>query len=336
MRAINGGGGTFSNASSARTISGIPTDIPAPKVTALDPYSLHVEILPPRKPNGIITRYELYQDKSLTPVINETTLSNYTAVGFTVYSLHTFWVKACTIKGCNRGMVAEAYTGELPPNGIIQLSASVVSATEVQARWTAVAQPNGNLFYHLMINGSFLVPGSTKFETEIRIENYLGQPDKDITYNGLLPDNNYVFWVNASNTVGYILSNNISGRTPESGKFPLYEPSCFWALFLTIFVFVIAAAPQGIVAPIVTVLSSSVVNVTWQKPYLPNGQLLGYKLYQKTESDDNETIVYSGYLLTRLVTGLEPFTTYHYRISARTLQGTGFGNLTSIITHEAG
>lgn len=221
MRAINGGGGTFSNASSARTISGIPTDIPAPKVTALDPYSLHVEILPPRKPNGIITRYELYQDKSLTPVINETTLSNYTAVGFTVYSLHTFWVKACTIKGCNRGMVAEAYTGELPPNGAIQLRASVVSATEVQARWTAVAQPNGNLFYHLMINGSFLVPGSTKFETEIRIENYLGQPDKDITYNGLLPDNNYVFWVNASNTVGYILSNNISGKTPESGKFPL-------------------------------------------------------------------------------------------------------------------
>lgn len=210
--------GTFSNASSARTVSGIPNDIPAPVLTAMSPYSIHVHMLPPKKPNGVITRYELYQDDILSPVLSVTKLTNYTADGLQVYSSHTFRVKACTFKGCNPSELARGYSGELPPNGTIQLQTNVISAREVKVSWTRV-QHNGNVTYYFIIKGPFIIPGSAVMATESRNERIVGEPDKEWTYNGLLPDNSYEFLVNASNSKGFILSNNRTGKTPEAGKY---------------------------------------------------------------------------------------------------------------------
>ena len=220
VRPFTGGGGTFSNASQVRTHEDIPDDIPAPTVVALSPYALYVIILKPDKPNGIITRYELYQDSIVDPVLNETQLSNYTASGFTPYSRHTFRVRACTAQGCAYGAAAVAFTKEIAPNGTVTLTASIRNATAVNARWTRVAVPNGRLFYNLMIQGSFIVPGSAELRTEERVERGISveEAEKDFIYNGLIPFNNYTFWVNASNSVGFILSNNVTGSTPEGGK----------------------------------------------------------------------------------------------------------------------
>lgn len=220
VRPFTGGGGTFSNASQVRTHEDVPDDIPAPTVVALSPYALHVIILPPGKPNGIITRYELYQDSISNPVVNETQLTNYTASGFTPYSRHTFRVRACTAQGCAYGAEAIAFTKEIAPNGTVTLTASIRNATAVNARWTAVAVPNGRLFYHLMVRGRFIVPGSVDLRTEERVETGISgeEAENDLIYNGLLPFNNYTFWVNASNSVGFVLSNNVFGSTPEGGK----------------------------------------------------------------------------------------------------------------------
>ena len=220
VRPFSGGGGTFSNASQVKTHEDVPDDIPAPTVIALSPYELYVIILPPRKPNGIITRYELYQDLISVPVVNETLLTNHTARGFTPYSRHTFRVRACTAEGCAYGAEAVAFTKEIAPNGTVTLTASIRNATAVNARWTAVAVPNGRLFYNLMVRGKFIVPGSVDLRTEERVETGISVEDseKDFIYNGLLPFSNYTFWVNASNSVGFVLSNTVTGSTPEGGK----------------------------------------------------------------------------------------------------------------------
>lgn len=220
VRPFTGGGGTFSNASRVRTHEDVPDDIPAPTVIALSPYALYVIILPPEKPNGIITRYELYQDSISGPVLNETQLTNYTAGGFTPYSRHTFRVRACTAQGCAYGAEAVVFTQEIAPNGTVTLSASIRNATAVNARWTRVAVPNGRLFYSLMVQGRFVVPGSVELRTEERAETGISveEAEKDFIYNGLLPFSNYTFWVNASNSVGFVLSNNVTGSTPEGGK----------------------------------------------------------------------------------------------------------------------
>lgn len=220
VRPFTGAGGTFSNASHVRTLEDVPDDIPAPTVVALSPYSLYVIILPPRKPNGIITRYELYQDSRSDPVLNETQLTNYTATGFTPYSRHTYRVRACTAEGCAYGEEAVAFTKEIAPNGTVTLTASIRNATAVNATWTAVAVPNGRLFYNLMVRGKFIVAGSVDLRTEERVETGISveEAERDFIYNGLLPFSNYTFWVNASNSVGFVLSNTVTGSTPEGGK----------------------------------------------------------------------------------------------------------------------
>ena len=220
VRPFTGGGGTFSNATHVTTHEDVPDDIPAPTVVALSPYALFVIMLPPDKPNGVITRYELYQDSITNPVLNETQLTNYTADGFTPYSRHTFRVRACTAQGCAYGAQAVAFTQEIAPNGTVTLSASVRNATAVNARWTRVAVPNGRLFYNLMVNGKFIVHGSVELRTEQRVETAISveEAEKDFIYNGLLPFSTYTFWVNASNSIGFVLSNNVTDSTPEGGK----------------------------------------------------------------------------------------------------------------------
>ncbi|XP_048585709.1 usherin isoform X2 [Nematostella vectensis] len=310
VKAFTNGGGTVSNASTARTVSGIPSGIPAPRVIALSPSSLLVIIRDPLNPNGVITRYEIYEDGGVVPVLNATTKQNYTATEFPPYSRHTYRVHMCTIKGCNPGEEAVAYTQEIAPNGTVHLTATLINPTTVRANWSHVAVPNGRLFYNLMVSGRFIVRGSITMETELRVERaarveYAG---REFEYAGLLPYNRYEFFVNASNTVGYILSNIISGTTGE-------------------------AAPDGIRPPNVTVLNSTAVMVSWQPPALPNGVLLGYELRQK--SGDLETVVYRGNGLEKLVTDLKPYTLYQFRINANTSAGPGFGNWTSVVTDEA-
>lgn len=219
VRPFTGGGGTFSNAYQVTTREDVPDDIPAPIVVVLSPYALYVIMLPPEKPNGNITRYELYQDSAIT-VLNETELTNYTAVGLTPYSRHTFRVKACTAEGCSYGAEAVAFTQEIAPSGTVTLTASIRNATAVNARWTRVAVPNGRLFYNLMIHGTFIVPGSDELRTEQRVETAISveEAEKDFIYNGLLPFSSYTFWVNASNSMGFVLSNNITDSTPQGGK----------------------------------------------------------------------------------------------------------------------
>ena len=221
IKAFTGGGGSYSNGSSVKTIEDVPDDIPAPLIIALNKSALYVIMLKPLKPNGIITRYELYQDKNiLTPVLNVTQRANYTATGFTAYSKHFFQLRACTVKGCSFGELGEAYTSEDAPKGDVKLNATVQNATTVSTRWTRVAVPNGRIFYNFMVKGKFLVRNVVELLTEDRVEKAISteDADKDFIYTELLPFNNYTFWVNASNTVGFIISNKISGTTPEAGE----------------------------------------------------------------------------------------------------------------------
>ena len=220
VRPFSGGGGTFSGAAQVTTHEDVPDDIPAPLVIALSPYALFVIMLPPEKPNGVILNYELYQDGVSEPVLNELQLTNYTADRLKPYSLHTFRVRACTAKGCAYGKKAEAYTKEIAPNGTLTLTARVRNATAVDANWTRVALPNGKLFYNLMVYGKFVIFDSGDLRTEDRIETAISveEAEKLFTYNGLLPFSDYRLWVNASNSVGFILSNNVTVSTPEGGK----------------------------------------------------------------------------------------------------------------------
>lgn len=100
-----------------------------------------------------------------------------------------------------------------------------------------------------------------------------------------------------------------------------------------IFLF-LSLVPDGLRAPNVTVLSSTSVHVTWLEPALPNGNIVSYRLHQK--SGNMETILFSGLGFSLTVANLRPFTVYEFRVNASTIAGSEFSEWSRITTLEDG
>lgn len=149
IAAWTGGGRTVSNASTAKTFESAPEDVLAPLLTPVSPFAINITIVVPLKPNGLIIRYELYQDSNL--VKNDTSL-HFQSAGLQPYSRHTFRVRACTAKGCGESNSVSAYTLDAPPVGSVTLTASTTGPRTLQAQWTAVQTPNGNMKYVSLIS----------------------------------------------------------------------------------------------------------------------------------------------------------------------------------------
>lgn len=222
INAFNGGGGTLSASTRRRTVESSPEDIPKPDVRGLSPYSILVTIRKPRLPNGNITRYELFEVVGLneTVVLNGTSL-NYTKTGLSPYTPYYFRSKACTVQGCGSSPIGYGFTLETAPNGTVSLNVSILNSTSALARWTGVHTPNGIVYYNLSVYGEFFVEGSSSFETEnvSRVVASVRHPGREVLYSSLLPYASFRFQINASNSVGFILSNIVEGTTGEGGKF---------------------------------------------------------------------------------------------------------------------
>uniref|UniRef100_A0A3B3DE37 Usher syndrome 2A (autosomal recessive, mild) n=1 Tax=Oryzias melastigma TaxID=30732 RepID=A0A3B3DE37_ORYME len=67
LDACSSGGCTSSAPLSFLTAAALPQNQPAPRVTAAGPHTLHVSWEPPREPNGVITRYEVFLRGPLDP-----------------------------------------------------------------------------------------------------------------------------------------------------------------------------------------------------------------------------------------------------------------------------
>ncbi|XP_046404271.1 neogenin isoform X2 [Ischnura elegans] len=78
----------------------------------------------------------------------------------------------------------------------------------------------------------------------------------------------------------------------------------------------------------------SVVNLNWQPPKQPNGQITGYVVFYTTDSSqkDRDWVVEGvvGDRMTTVVRGLTPATTYYFKIQARNLKG--YGPYSSIVS----
>lgn len=221
LKTINGGGATTSSATFRRTKESSPENIPAPKIRGLSPYSIIVTILDPGLPNGNITRYELY--KVVGPaehlVLNGTE-KVYNESGLEPYTQYYFRSKICTAKGCGSSVVGNGFTLEAAPNGSVILNVSLLNSTTAHAFWSSVHSPNGILYYNLVVQGLFLILGSSGYhvENDTRMVAWVQHPVGELTYTGLLPYTSFTFQINASNSVGFLLSNVVLRKTAQGGQ----------------------------------------------------------------------------------------------------------------------
>lgn len=287
---------TLSPPTSRRTAQAAPSGVHPPALEALSALAIKISWEVPDKPNGIITRYELYEVGDGSSI--------YSGLGTSItvsnkepYTKYSFYIIACTSAGCKQSVPAEVRTKEAPPTGLDAPRATVGGSSFVRVEWSPPRKPNGLILYYLLTrNGSQVYNGTDSRFNDHTVAAYTV----------------YAYVVTAVNSVDRVTSS--PGLSPPTNP----------------------GAPDNVSTPILEVLSATSMKVLWAVPGLPNGVISKYEvLYNFKGAQGNAQIKDAGVAKETVLTGLLPYTLYEVRIRACTLKGCSTGEAKSARTHEA-
>ncbi|XP_041351149.1 usherin-like [Gigantopelta aegis] len=312
LAACTGGGCMTSDPSNVTTDEGAPEGVPDPIITSPSPSELMVVWGEPTAPNGMVVRYDLYQNGI---IVSNSLVRQYRVDSLEPYSLHIFRVAACTIQGCGFSNQVEAHTMEFPPRGIVVLSVTVKTPRSVNASWTAPDKPNGKLYYDVYFDGIFYKNPDQWDYTTVRERRSLYHDIvvyQMVTIGGLVPFSQYSVQVNASNTKGFILGSMQTIRMPPG-------------------------TPDGVRPPSLVSETSSSIKATW----LPVGRInsneeVSYYLQFREKKEDAviQDVFGPTTTFSYVKENLLPFTVYEFRLQAKTSEGTTSSDWVSQVTRQ--
>ncbi|GFO50464.1 usherin, partial [Plakobranchus ocellatus] len=268
-----------------------PEDVPAPTAES-GPTYLVVKWEIPGKPNGPITGFFLYQDGI---EIYSGSRLNFNVTNLHVYTVYKFHVAACTVSGCTEGPSVAISTAQLPPTFVSPPNLLVLGTNSIRASWTTPSRLNGVLksyfLYALAVSTGSAVPPSVLTDTLPGLPVYNSTVLITFTtIEDLLAGTTYNITLGACTGGGCTLSTPAVATTEES-------------------------APQGVQEPIINSPSFSSLEIKWEPPLFPNGQITSYVLLQ------NGAEVYNGLERQYSVDGLLPYSRHTFRVRACTVQG---------------
>ncbi|GAB1285872.1 Usherin [Apodemus speciosus] len=339
LEVCTGGGCRTSEPSQVLMDETVPEGVPAPSAESYSPDSFNISWTEPGCPNGVITTYELYLDDAL--IHNSSELSCH-AYGFDPGSLHTFQVQACTAKGCALGPLVENRTLEAPPEGMVNVLVKPEGSRKAHVMWDAPARPNGLLTYSVRFTGSFYADQGDNY-TLLHGTKTIHSSKRNrlqVLVDGLVPCSLYTVQVNASNSRGSLLSNDISVEMPPGELFPVPSASLSYKVTdlqpFTVYEFRVVATngfgsaysawtalmttedkPGPIDAPILLNVKARMMSVVWRQPAKCNGVITHYNVYLRGRL----YLTVSGSVTNCTVVRLHPHTAYHFRVEACTSQG---------------
>ena len=296
VEACSGGGCTESSPSSHRTSQARPSGVHPPVLQALSAVAIRISWRMPEKPNGVITKYQLFQAGEDSPRYEDLAMS-FDISNKEPYTKYSFYIKACTVAGCTQGPAAEVRTLEAKPEGLDAPTVTVGGSAFVRVEWNAPREPNGLILYYLITrNGSQVYNG-----TDLRFLDYT-----------IAPFTVYAYVVTAVNSAARLSS--------PAGYSPPTNPG----------------APDNVSTATLEVLSPTSMKATWSVPGKPNGVITKYEvLYSFKGAQGNAQIRNAGLAKELTLTGLQPYTEYEVRIRACTKEGCSTGEAASARTHEA-
>ena len=222
LKAFTAAGGTLGDAAMGRTFESVPSGIPKPTATPYNSTTILVRLSPPASPNGIVTKYKVIQNGVTVMDTPTFPSSGYVADGLRPFSKHVFRIEVCTSKGCGSSDPVTSYTEHGVPKGTITLTVSGIQSRTINASWTTLAEPNGQVSYIMYVTGEFYTqPGTMDFTTTNQTK--LCYTTGDVVpigaqCTGLLPRAHYKIQVNGSNDAGFVLSNVVEVLTKADGK----------------------------------------------------------------------------------------------------------------------
>ena len=280
------------------TLEGPPESVLSPSVTAATTTLLSFSWSNPLRPNGDIRNFTLQLDDSLFTITVPGSQMNYTVTSLMPFTQYQVVLTTCTLAGCAMSDATIAMTLPDAPRGLTAPNATVLSSTSILVNWQPPAVPNGIIVLYEVVR--VFVGGDIPSQL---LQNTTGLM---ALITGLEPNTLYTLQVICYNDGG-------STRSP------------------TVDAFTLEGSPEGIVPPELVVINSTAINITWSFPQMPNGQIIEYRLIQ----DLMEPIIFNGFVMQYVSSGLEPFSVHTYIIQACTEAGCGGSNPSTTTTFEA-
>jgi usherin len=135
--------------------------------------------------------------------------------------------------------------------------------------------------------------------------------DLNYTSDGLVPDTQYSFFIEAVNSAGSTRSETVMARTLDG-------------------------IPAGIAPPTLLAVSASSIRADWTVPITPNGDIIRYELLRITTGDVETVILeFNDTGFSTIVSNLMPFTEYEFLVRACTAGGCGSSEPNQVLTLQA-
>ena len=206
---------------------------------------------------------------------NGTVLFNGTSLtaqvtGLSPFTNYSFFVTACNGAGCTQTSLTTQATDEAVPEGVSNPGVRDLSTTSVEITWSQPTSPNGIITNYTIRRDGDVIFQGLQFE-------YV---DTDLEGDVL-----YSYTVEAVNSAGGTASPETVIRTR-------------------------VGIPEGLAAPVLTVLNSTAILARWSAPTKANGEIFNYTLHV------NEMELFMALQFNYTITGLSPFTSYSIFVEA--------------------
>nr|XP_006813188.1 PREDICTED: usherin [Saccoglossus kowalevskii] len=280
-------GCTSSDTASVTTLQAPPQGVEPPTHVVVSATTLEIYWYEPTKPNGEIINYRLFRDG--VDIYNGLNLM-YSDVGLSPNTRYLYAIEASTIAGTTKSVDYIVTTPSSTPMGIPIPRVTVDSSTQITAQWDPPVYPYGQIIqYGVMI--------------------WSGRPDQFIKYAGLN------------------LQVTVDGLLPYT-QYDVRVQVCLVSgcgVGATVIVQTLESPPLQQLPPTVKALGSALMELTWDPPVHPNGDITKYYILRRLYGTGQELLIniVDGDVLSFLDASpnLEAFTMYEYKIRAENSQG---------------
>ena len=199
----------------------------------------------------------------------------YTDSNLLAFTYYSYSLSACTAVGCTDSQPTLIQTLSAPPQYMDAPSVTTAGATELFVTWTRPNQTNG-----IITNYNLIMDNSTIY-TGLTLS---------FVVSALQPYRPYSFQVSCCTVGGCTVSSPVTGQTSE-------------------------APPTNMLPPVLYVLSSTSIEITWRPPLNANGIITMYQVSR------NGSVIEASLLLQFIDYGLLPAVSYYYTITAFNSKG---------------
>ena len=273
----------------ATTREAAPETLDAPVLVALGPTAIRVAWSAPAKPNGIITRYEVYRKATSVGSIeilihsDNSSITSFINVASQLkpFSDYQYRVRAVNSAGSVYSSYAIVRTAEDVPTGLATPTIVVDGPSAVNVSWSPPSQPNGLIRHYVVRYRLFVLSG----RPPVVGANVSGS-EMTTRVVRLDPNTDYEFQVIAFNGAGSVESAWQLATTDEGCPEQLQ-----------------------LIAAVRSVDGTQLI-LSWNAPLKPNGNIQLYRLY----ADTVYTVSTRRFVYNRLT----PFTEYRLQLEACT------------------